>query len=842
MSRKKRRPAGSPEPRPARAKAPEADRFRFRLSSPWAVPAILALLTLLYFFDFPLSGKVIYGSDTGTDFHRGKEPFAEKLADYGPGAWKPTLGGYPASEEIRHDYFPTSLLKLFTSYQRHLGWRYMLTVFFAGWGMYRYLRVLSLARWPCLWGAVAFMFAPAFLSFTFAGHYAKMAVIALLPWMFLCLHRGMQEGKLSRFLWLALLIGLGAYTPHVQMLMYALIAVGLYFLFQLYLLYRERREKRTLLARTGLFTLAAALGIGIGSEGLFPSYLHATRESKRAEAATAERTGDPLALARSWSLHPEEVGSLLVPEFAGFYNPQQNRDQYWGRNPGKYNSEYFGIVVLLLAVPALWSWRRNPTAAFMGLLFALALAFTLGGHTPVHWIAAHLLPGGKVLRSVGMAAFLFAFPAIVLAATGLHQALTAGEPEKQLFRKRLLIAAAALGGIGALAAAAPHTVLELWTSVLYQEIAAAKRQIMLSAAPGLSRGGLLALLLCAAAAGLVWALMRHKLSAAAACAGLIALTLADTWRIDRLFLVYEDPARWPDIRLENRRTRQFLESSGERFRVFPLPSHQLLRSPGYHLHGADPVTGFSDFTIRRYDRLTREFDPALSMFQARFSGREIPYSDDDLLLAVRPLLNLVNARWLATPKSLPLQTSRFPEAFSEERLRLYENSEALPWYYLAPAYRLETGEEEILSLLREGRLDPRLTPVLERDPPGPLPAAAAASDLSGDRLDLEERAADGSRILLSTGSKEPRLLVVSENFYPHWRAFVDGEEVPVLRANYVWKAVYLPPGEHRVELRYRSPAVLAARTVTLLCLGAVLLLGIVERRRRPAPAAGADKS
>ena len=111
------------------------------------------------------------------------------------------------------------------------------------------------------------------------------------------------------------------------------------------------------------------------------------------------------------------------------------------------------------------------------------------------------------------------------------------------------------------------------------------------------------------------------MSAAAACAGLIALTLADTWRIDRLFLVYEDPARWPDIRLENRRTLEFLESSGERFRVFPIPSYQLLRSPGHHLYGADPVTGFSDFTIRRYDRLVREFDPALSLFQARFGGQ-----------------------------------------------------------------------------------------------------------------------------------------------------------------------------------------------------------------------------
>ena len=195
MSKKKRRTTGAPEPRPAPVQAPKADKFRFRLASPWAVPAILALLTLLYFYDFPLSGQVIYGSDTGTDFHRGEEPFAEKLATYGPGVWKPTLGGYPASEEIRPDYFPASLLKLFTTHQRHLGWRFMLTVFFAGWGMYRYLRVLDLARWPCLWGGVAFMFAPTFLSFTFAGHYAKMAVIALLPWMYLCLHRGMQEGE-----------------------------------------------------------------------------------------------------------------------------------------------------------------------------------------------------------------------------------------------------------------------------------------------------------------------------------------------------------------------------------------------------------------------------------------------------------------------------------------------------------------------------------------------------------------------------------------------------------------------------------------------------------------------
>ena len=93
MSKKKRRTTGSPEARPVPVQAPKADRFRFRLASPWTVPAILALLTLLYFYDFPLSGQVVYGSDTGTDFHRGKEPFAEKLAaTTAPGPGSPPSG------------------------------------------------------------------------------------------------------------------------------------------------------------------------------------------------------------------------------------------------------------------------------------------------------------------------------------------------------------------------------------------------------------------------------------------------------------------------------------------------------------------------------------------------------------------------------------------------------------------------------------------------------------------------------------------------------------------------------------------------------------------------------
>ena len=102
---------------------------------PWFPVALFALLSLVYFHEFPLSDKVIFGLDVGTDFHRGKEGVGAKVAELSQPMWDAKLGGYPHSEEIRHQYFPLRVLYLFTSYQRYIGWRYILTTFFAGWAM-----------------------------------------------------------------------------------------------------------------------------------------------------------------------------------------------------------------------------------------------------------------------------------------------------------------------------------------------------------------------------------------------------------------------------------------------------------------------------------------------------------------------------------------------------------------------------------------------------------------------------------------------------------------------------------------------------------------------------------
>ena len=67
------------------ARPPERTRFATRLSGPvrsrWAPVVFFALLSLVYFAQFVFTDNVIYGIDTGPEFHKGKQPVLEKLKE-----------------------------------------------------------------------------------------------------------------------------------------------------------------------------------------------------------------------------------------------------------------------------------------------------------------------------------------------------------------------------------------------------------------------------------------------------------------------------------------------------------------------------------------------------------------------------------------------------------------------------------------------------------------------------------------------------------------------------------------------------------------------------------------
>ena len=88
-------------------------------------------------------------------------------------------------------------------------------------------------------------------------------------------------------------------------------------------------------------------------------------------------------------------------------------------------------------------------------------------------------------------------------------------------------------------------------------------------------------------------------------------------------------------------------------------------------------------------------------------------------------------------------------------------------------------------------------------------------------------------VTIRAASESGGFLVLADTFYPDWQATLDGKPVEILRANYAFRAVALPPGEHTVVFRYLPRSFLVGSAISLLTLlvtvGALVVL--LSRRR-----------
>jgi hypothetical protein len=209
-------------------------------------------------------------------------------------------------------------------------------------------------------------------------------------------------------------------------------------------------------------------------------------------------------------------------------------------------------------------------------------------------------------------------------------------------------------------------------------------------------------------------------------------------------------------------------------------------------------------------------------------------------LAHPALLSIASVRFLLT--AVPLEQSIGTAAMLRLGYRstdpptvrptghfLYENVHALPRAYLASWPRYVASPTEALAHLGDERFDATREVVLEEVPP-------AGGDGS-PRRPAEARghvriaSYEPSRVVLDVESDNGGLVVLTDLHYPGWRAMLDGREVPILRANYLFRAVRVAPGAHRIVHRYVPGSFRAGGSISLATLGAVLWLCLRSRSR-----------
>lgn len=834
------------------------DRAPEHLELPvWLAPVVYAVATVVLFRAFIFSDAMLFGADTEGLGYMARAFYAEALKSGDFPLWNPIiLGGTPFLESLAGGdslYPPSVLLLLLLEPFRALGWKLALHLWLAGMFTYGWTRSLGVSRAAALIAGLGYMVAPFFVSLAWPAHDGKMFVTALTPLLFWAVESWFARGRWGALAGIGAVVALTILTTHFQMAYFLFGAVGAYGLFRAVQIMRTgrpetdadeladpeadgaarapRRAMASPWARFAAFVGISVVGAGASGVQLLPALDYIGDASRRSQTTTQASAEENRAYASSWGMHPEEaVSSLFVPEFVGAstFAGGWTEGTYWGRNVFKYNSEYIGLGLLLLAVLGFFGGRRRGVRLFLAALAGVALLYTLQTWTPVWSVFYALVPGLKLFRAPSMVIFLTGFGIATLAAFGVDRALAltaSRRADEGAKAGRVLLGTTALLGVGMLAAQS-GILLDLWTGMLYGDMEPAKLEALQTATPFIARGFLFATVLAAAVGGVVHAGAKGWLKPSGVVVLLAALVALDGGRVSDRFLVTKDfddfAVRGPveDFLIE----RQAVEAP---FRVLDLGGGQLGGDVRMGMWGLDLAGGHHPNDLRRYRELT---------------GMVGGGTPDNLFASanVNQILNVRYAVWFTARfgpmEELGLTGLAAGEAVTGSRLqdgRAYEVVYELPTLDRA---RL-VGAAEILrddqsvERITDPTFDPATTAILAPEEQTESVVAGLGGGIPAGSVEWLEEGTD--RIRLRVQTDRAALLTVSENWYPTWHASVDGTDVPVLRAYHTLQAVPVPAGEHDVVLEVRIAGPL--RTGLMLSAGCWILLAALAGAGRVLP-------
>jgi uncharacterized membrane protein YfhO len=136
---------------------------------------------------------------------------------------------------------------------------------------------------------------------------------------------------------------------------------------------------------------------------------------------------------------------------------------------------------------------------------------------------------------------------------------------------------------------------------------------------------------------------------------------------------------------------------------------------------------------------------------------------------------------------------------------------------------VETTPHKILDRVRTDSFDPAKTLLLEQSPET-LPAGNALKD-TDTNASVKIMSYQPDEVKIEAHMPRPGFLLLLDTYFPGWTATVNGENVPVYRADYDFRAVSLPAGKETVCFSYRPRSLrigIGLSAASLLVLGAIL--------------------
>lgn len=584
-----------------------------------------------------------------------------------------------------------------------------------------------------------------------------------LPLLFLTAFKAFSNGARRNYLFFSIAVALSVLGGHIEDVFFANLLLMLYILFLLW--QKKGKGARETIKCVKSFILFYFLGIGLSAVVLWP-FLADFAYAWTSHTKMCGSSSQPIL---EWTAR---LVTIFVPTFFREHIVAVNGDSYnWGGG-------YLGALVVLFCFLGLYAKKQRQLVLF----FAIAAFFAYGMVSSsfyTKWIG--YLPGFNLMRFPAHMLYVLIFLIAFLAGVGVEEIVT--NPQKSL--KRAL-------GIGA------GIVIFI---IIYLFVY--RNSEFFSQA--FSASCFTFVILGMASLWLFVGMFFNKIKPKIIAGGLFFLLVVELF-------VYVPRCR-PD-----------------RFNSFPkVPYIEFLkentkdpyfRTQGLFLafyrntamaYGIDSFVGSFAVSPRRYINLFNYLITP-SVFTEICSEKSPDLREEVAekgILSNSDILAAFNVKYLVFPagsiSSSELGRNRL---IYDKEVQIFSLPStlslpsAIPRAYLAYDWivKPKDQDEEILQLIEKNRLSVVPKVIIESIPGETIPVPQASDKEWIGFVKEEKRWPNG--VVLKARTSQRCFLILLDAYFPGWKVWVDGRPAKIYPANYLFRAVFLPPGEHVIEFRF----------------------------------------
>lgn len=816
------------------------------------LPDLLAVLTFVvistaYFLPAVGEGRILSQHDSVAGIGAGQEASEYHGRTGERTRWTNGLFGGMPTYQIAPSYDSTDAFSVVMNlYHLYLP-TYVWYVFALLLGFYILLRAFNFKVWMAALGAIVWAFSSYFFIIIAAGHIWKVMALAYIPptiaGLVLCYRGKYLTGGIVT----ALFVAMQVKANHVQMSYYflfcmAIMAIGFFFI--------ALKEKKLadFCKATGVLVVAGIIGVCVNISNLYHTweYSKETMRGKSELVKDASNDNSSSGLDRDyitqWSYGIWETWSLLVPNVKGgassrgssylpmsqdetamkhanpeYFSIYQQLSQYWGDQPGTSGPVYAGALVMALFLlgaiivkgPMKWALLA---ATLLSFLFAWGKNIM-----PFTDFCIDYVPMYAKFRAVSSALVVAEFTIPLLAMLGLKELCS--EDGFKTYGKQLFIAFGVTAGFALIFAVAPGLFFDRFLSL--SELDAIKNGIDPSI-----QGALISNLtemrqavfsadswrsLAIVVLGFIVLVLygMGKIKQPVLAGALILICLVDMWTVNKRYLsdeMFVPESTQTSLFTQTETDKLILEDSSLDYRVLNYAGSTFNENNTSYWHKS--IGGYHAAKLRRYQEL---IDAHISSEMNAFYKAIVAAQGDmsQISDSVAPVLNMLNAKYLILPQqdgsTVPLQN---PNAYGNA------------WFVDKVQY-VQNANEELYGL---SQINPKHIALVDQSFESVI---GNATEVTADpTAQIHMVNYEPNALIYELNSAKGGVVVLSEIYYPGWKATLDGQEISVGRADYVLRAVKVPAGKHVLEMNFNPSSITVTETIAWIAL-AVLLLFIV---------------